>query len=298
MIARRVAGVLLALLPAATVSAQCIPGATLPDPDASCTFSAPRWAGELASFSANALLGGLTAGAMRHFRGGSFGDGFVVGALGGGIVYAGKRIAAERFDGAGLLGRELSAAGISMSRNAAVGGPALSRFSLPVGPLHLNIERGDGVRVRPSVDAVAFGWIVWALARPELSLSAGRSLSSGTFVFRTDNEVLLVGNDSVHAGGLAAAGVILLSDVPAFGDAYLERSFAHERVHVLQQDQLSALWTDPGADWLLARAPGGERIARYLDVNLSTELMRLLGGAIPAYRDRPWELESIFFARD
>jgi hypothetical protein len=110
--------------------------------------------------------------------------------------------------------------------------------------------------------------------------------------------VLLLGNDSVHAGGIAAAGIVLLSDVPAFGDAYLGRSFAHERVHVLQQDQLAALWTDPAADWLLERTHFGRRLAPYVDVNLSTELMRLVGGVISAHGDRPWELESIFFARD
>jgi hypothetical protein len=298
MIARRVAGVLLALLPAATVSAQCLPGATLPDPDASCTFSAPRWAGELASFSANALLGGLTAGVMQHARGGSFSDGFLRGALGGGVVYAGKRVAAERFDGAGLLGREIAAAGISVSRNAALGLPSLSRLSFPIGPIRLNIERSDGVRVRPSLDLVALGWTAWALSRSELSLSAGRSLSAGTLVFRTDNEVLLLGNDSVHAGGIAAAGIILLSDVPAFGDRYLDRSFAHERVHVLQEDQLASLWIDPAADWLLSRTRAGERIAPYVDINLSAEVLRLFGGLFPVYDDRPWELESIFFARD
>jgi hypothetical protein len=32
-------------------------------------------------------------------------------------------------------------------------------------------------------------------------------------------------------------------------------------------------------------------------VNLSTELLRLLGGLIPEHGDRPWELESIFLAR-
>ena len=63
------------------------------------------WPGELEFLSGNAALGGLTAALIQKLRGVSFWEAFVDGALGGAVAYAGKRIAVERFYGAGLVGR-------------------------------------------------------------------------------------------------------------------------------------------------------------------------------------------------
>jgi hypothetical protein len=116
-------------------------------------------------------------------------------------------------------------------------------------------------------------------------------------VFFTDDRILLLGDDSTHAAGLANAGVVFLADVPAYGAAFRGQSLAHERVHVLQEDQLFALWTDMAEEWLFARLPGGEHAARHIDINASTEVLRLLGGLFDSHERRPWELESFFLAR-
>ena len=81
-------------------------------------WSAPQWVGDVTFLGLNALTSGLSAGLLQVVRGESFTDGFARGALGGSVHYAGMRISAQRFDGAGLLGRQVSAAGISMVRNA------------------------------------------------------------------------------------------------------------------------------------------------------------------------------------
>lgn len=83
------------------------------------------------------MLGGLTAGIVQRLRGGSFSDGFARGAVGGAVAYAGRRIAAERFDGAGLLGRQVGAVGASVVRNASERRPSLERLFFPAGPLHV-----------------------------------------------------------------------------------------------------------------------------------------------------------------
>ncbi len=265
--------------------------------DGGCVFSAPRWVGEFATFSANSVIGGLTAGLVRRFRGGSFGDGFVRGIAGGALSYAGKRLASERFWGAGFAGREISAAGASAARNAAAATSSPASLTLPVGPLWLDIETRGSPHFRARVDAAALGWLIYAVAEPELHFDAGGSVSAGTPVFRTRGKLLAFGHDQVHAGGVTNAGVVLLADIPAYGDVYARRAFAHERIHVLQEDQLAVLWTDPLARRVTQTVPGIRQATRFLAVNLTTELFRTLGTVIPQHSERPWEMEAIFLAR-
>jgi hypothetical protein len=273
----------------------CFDGST--EIETGCTIDAPRWIAEFATLSANGVIGGLTAGLVRHFRGGSFGDGFVSGLLGGATTYAGKRVAAERFSGAGAIGRIVSAGGASMVRNATSGELLLSRLTVPVGPVWVELRRtGAGTSLGARIDPVALGWLVYALAEPELVLDAAESLSAGAAVFRTRGKVLSFGDDDRHAAGVTNAGVIFLAGVPAYGRSFERRALAHERVHVLQEDALAIMWTDPLATRAF-RGLGEYSPSRYVAVNLSTELLRTLAGFGSRHEDRPWEMESIFLAR-
>ena len=293
---RLAAGLLLALVWAqpARGQASCFGGTV--DDDGACGFAAPRWVGEFASLSANGVIGGLTAGLLRHFRGGSFRDGFVRGMAGGAATWAGKRITAESFGGAGLIGRGVSAAGASMVRNAGDGAPTFDRLILPVGPLWLDYSpRRRALRVR--VDVAALAWVTWAVAESELDLDVRESLSAGTPLFRTKGKLLSSGHDDAHAAGVTNAGIILLADVPAYGPEFERRAMAHERIHVLQEDQLAILWSDPGVSRVAGLTASGRTANRFIAWNLGTEVLRLLGNAFPEHGDRPWELEAIFFAR-
>jgi hypothetical protein len=277
---------------AAPAAAQC-PGATsVADV---CPLDPQRWVGEFTALGANALLGGVTAGVTRALGGGAFRDGFMRGLVGGTAVYAGKRVATERFAGAGLLGRQVAAAGVGLVRAAGSGEPALARVPVPIGPLWLDVRPAER-RLTARLDVAALGWIVYGVLEPELHFAAGRSVSSGAAVFRTRDRVLLYG-DSAHAAGVTNAGVVFVADVPAYGDAFLERALAHERVHVIQQDFLSLLWTDPLARRVVRDVCPASRVLRSIDVNLSTELMRGVGRFFKRHEDRPWELEAIFLAR-
>jgi hypothetical protein len=266
------------------------------DDDRGCTFDAPRWVGEFATLSANAVIGGLTAGFVQEFRGGSFRDGFMHGIVGGAIVYAGKRVAAESFTGAGAIGRTVAASGASAVRNAGAGEPLFDRLTLPAGPLWFDVSTRTK-RVRARVDAATLAWLLYGIAEPELAFDAGESLSSLMPVFHTDGKLLQFGSDSVHAAGVTNAGVYFVADVPAYGPNVARRNAAHERIHVLQTDQFAIQWTDPAAQWLAGRLPALRPALRFVAINLSTELMRIGSGLIAEHGDRPWELESIFFAR-
>jgi hypothetical protein len=216
--------------------------------------------------------------------------------MGGAIVYAGKRVASERFAAAGAIGRGIAAVGSSAVRNAGGATSTFSSLTLPIGPVWLDVDTSTwtlGARIDPA----GLAWVTYAVIEPELELDWGRTLSAGAPVFLTDDRSLQLSGDSVHAAGLTNAGVIFLADVPAFGPSFARRHAAHERVHVIQEDQLAILWTDPAGGWILRRSPALRGPASWVAVNLSTELLRLLGGLIPEHGDRPWELESIFLAR-
>jgi hypothetical protein len=279
----------------AHTSAQCLPPRVPPDLIPPCTQKYPSWTGELAAAGANALLGGISGGVMLKVRGGSFGDGFLRGLAGGTVVYTGKRVAAERFGGAGLVGREIAAIGSSMVRNAGDGIGVLDRAVLPIGPARLYVQRGgERLRIRP--DLTALGWMISGIAESELRFDAARSISSGAVVFVTDNRILVSGDDSVHASGIVESGVMYLADIPAFGRDYSRLAFQHERIHVIQNDQIFLTMTDPVEDALMSRIPFLKRTVPWVDINLSSTFINAIGSRIPKHLERPWETEAIFFS--
>jgi hypothetical protein len=262
-------------------------------------FEPPHWVGEFTLLGANALLGGVTAGVMQRVRGGSFRDGFARGALGGTIVYAGKRTAAERFFGAGFMGREVAAVGSSIVRNAAEGAPSLDRLILPLGPVRLHVTPAAEPRVRAKVDVATLVWTAYAAQEERLQFDARRTLSAGAPVFRVRNLLMAphYGSHEGRADGLSASGILMLSEIDEWGPRQTERTFAHERIHVLQDDYLFTVWSQPAGEWLLRRVPGGERIDRYIDVNLVDTMRGLLSVVISERRNQPWELEANFLER-
>lgn len=213
-----------------------------------------RWAsdavGEAAFLGINALVGGLTAGVWRQLSGGSFEEGFAGGALGGSVAYAGKRVAAESFAGAGFLGRDLAAVGSSVVRNAADGRPLLDSLALPVGPVRLHLSPRDPGGPRVEADVAELYWVTYGLIDHRLELDAGESLSSGAFVF--DAERPLVDPDGERVLGTAAGGAVFLSPQ---SERQRARSLAHERVHVLQQDFVHHAWFRPLEEHLARSLP-------------------------------------------
>lgn len=235
-------------------------------------WTAPDWVGDVTFLSLNALSGGLTAGLFQKLRGESFADGFARGALGGSVYYAGLRLASQRFDGAGFGGRQLAATGTSMMRNASDGVPLLERLFVPLGPLHLYVDRADGISVRPKVNAAALTVLLSAVAEPRLHFDAGATLSAGAPVFRARGRAVIHGGE--QRGGYVFGGSVFMSDVAPEHDA---RILAHERVHVLQYDRAFLAWSEPVEAWLMKRIPGGSTLYRYMDVAF---VVPTVGGAL------------------
>ena len=257
----------------------------------------PSWAGELAFLSGNAVLGGLTAGVFQTLRGGSFWPAFRAGVVGGAVAYTGRRIAVERFSGAGLLGREVAAVGGSLVQNAADARAAFERVVIPFGLVRFYVQSdrssAAATHVRVKVDFPTLLATTYLVVRENADFDLSASLSSGTPVFRTR-----VRYADGYWRGDQAAGVIWLHGNPDDPAPDADRSgvFAHERVHVLQYDFSLVAWSDAGEAWLSKRIPGGGWVDRHLDLGLHLGVWGLANWLLP-YEQRPWEQEAFFLSR-
>lgn len=250
------------------------------------------WMGDVAFASANSLLAGITAGVLQELRGGSFRDGFTRGALGGAVAYGGRRIVAEDFWGAGLLGRQVAAIGISVARNAADNRPSLQLVRIPVGPAIIEVDRTDDVVISARADLFAIGSLVTAIADDRLNFDAETSLSSGAPVFRAHAH--RIRHDDEIYTGVAVGGVVVVGR-PS-DQLSLEDTFAHERVHVLQYDFAQLLWGDPLEEFLGKHIPFAAGAQRYVRFGVLMPLLTEGVGRVTGIggADTFWELEAYY----
>jgi hypothetical protein len=236
---------------------------------------------ELTVAGLNALLGGVTAAASRAVRGEPIMQGFWTGVVGGGVIYAGKRIAVEDFGAAGLIGREVASVGGSMIRNASAGLAPFEEVVLPLGPVRFYITRDQvvpRVDVASMVAASAFVFVY------DARLDLRSSLSSGALIFR--------GNGPMP--GLSSAGTVMVwHDLP---DDEGPRLMAHERVHILQYDQAFLSWGERPERRLVGHVPGPTGFLDYLDAGALVLGARTGLAALIPYAARPWEREAYLLA--
>lgn len=235
---------------------------------------------------ANAALGGLTTAVSRLVSHGHL-DGFWTGAAGGALSFAGKRAAVMSFDGEGFVGRQVSAFGASVTRNAAEGRPPLDALLFAAGPVRLYVSReGEGWAWRPRLDLLATGVLATTLFRHDRAIDWAASVSAGALVVDLHERVAspttagssMASTIFVHPGGVVDRAAVI----------------AHERVHVLQKDFAFHLLGDRVEDRLMALDPTLEWLGRYVDLNLvypvvERGLYELL--RVP-YERRPHEIEA------
>ncbi len=265
-------------------------GQAAPDP----VFTAPSWATDAGLAGANALLGGTVVSLARWVRGDSFSqafrEAFAGGALAGVGAYGGKRLAAERFPGAGLLGRQLHGAAASAARNVAEGRDLTDEISLFLGPLRLHFgASSDGIQSRWSVSGLDLYWLVYGVQDARFSLDWGETLSAGVPVFRPGQGRRIRAGSGEPAGGASLGGVIFISD--GLGDAE-PRLLAHERIHALQFDFLHSVISQPVEAHLLGYLPGGDRVRDRLHPDLLILGAGALLGRRAESRRAPWEVEA------
>jgi hypothetical protein len=224
--------------------------------------------GELAYLGFNTLAGAITAGIAAKIRGHDFSDAAIRGALGGAVVYAGKRIVVADLPAAGLVGRQVAAVGTSVVRNAGAGAGAFERLVLPLAVLRLHIHV-PGRRVEAArLNLIELGVLAWAATRDELAFDPGASLASGAPVFDAPDHRLRALDDFAY--GIMAAGVVLVGREPPPGR---ERVIGHELVHVLQHDFYHTTLAQPAESFLLRLLPFGSRIDRFIDVGVLSPVL-------------------------
>jgi hypothetical protein len=257
-------------------------------------FTTPTWAVDAGLAGANALFGGTVVSLARWIRGEPLGEafreGFAGGALAGVAAYGGKRLAAARFTGAGLLGRQLHGAAAASTRSVAAGGGLTDELTLFLGPLRFHLHPGRGADDgRWSVSGLDFYWIAYGVADSRFSLDWGESLSGGAPVFRPELGRRIVSGSEQPRGGVALGGVVFISD--GLGEAE-PRLLAHERVHALQFDFLHSVVSQPIERHLLGRVPGGDRVRSRLHPDLLILGVGALLGSRAESRRSPWEVEA------
>jgi hypothetical protein len=254
---------------------------------------APRWTQELAFLGANGLIAGVGAGTVQWARGGSFQDGFTRGVAGGVIAYGGKRVAVERFDGAGLIGRQVGALGASITANAAEGRASFERLAFPLGPLELEVHHGEDRHLNLRVDAYSLGAIVYGILKAETRFDLAHSLSAGTVVFVADEYWLRMRGE--RWGGTALGSTVIISSSTQFSDISLGRRLAHERVHVLQHDFIAMAFGKMLEEWLLRRVPGGTAVNARVSFSVLAGALNASSLVLPHAR-RPGEVEAFFLS--
>lgn len=232
---------------------------------------------ELRYLGWNALLGGIGAGVAALVREESVAKAFVKGAAGGAVVYGGKRIAVERWFGAGLIGRQVGLVGGSMINNAGASRGMFDRVALGFGPVRGYLDREiDGVEW--GVDVPAVGAVVRGLVDSDARLDWTGSLSSGAVVFD-------------RSGPNALPGTIYYWQESGWAEYY----FAHERVHVLQYDQLYLSVGEPIDAWIGQIFPDlGMPFNLEFNASGLAALIMLYGYIWPKHGEEPWENEAGF----
>lgn len=241
-----------------------------------------------AHLAVNGALGGFTAGMYALARGRNPWRAALTGFGGGVIMGAGKQVAARRFDASGLVGRQLSAVGTSLVR---VASEDTLLLLMPLGPVTLEIRPRATDRVRPKVNLVGAGTVLYYVIRDDTRFDAAASLSAGAPVFRFPTQTVSTRDGVLY--GRMDFGTIMLAADPLVWDFRRRMTLPHEAVHVIQYDYLEHALTLPPERAILRMIGVRERILRHVDVGLMSVMLAGVLQMHMDYDDRPWEREAV-----
>lgn len=228
--------------------------------------------------AANVSIGGLTGGLSEALSGRSFWRGLVGGSIGGGTVFVGKCLVAQRKPWTDWVGREIGALGGSIVANASSGGGLLSELAFPVGPIRLYSDRTTGTQ-RIKLDLGTVVAAIYTGLQTDVSFKPASSVRHGALMFE----------DEVLWRARTTAGVVMEMPNPPRGGV------AHELVHVGQYDFVALAWQAPLEKRLLEHLPGGRTIHRHVDLGLLLPVWAILNSSL-SVQQRPWETEARFFS--
>lgn len=224
---------------------------------------------EVSFFMVNGVVGAVTAGVAAVLRGEDFSEALSGGALGGALVYAGKRTAMLSFPGSGLLGRQVAGVGGSVVRNAGQGRALWGALTLPLPLVRIDVDplalRLTAVRLDLSETVV----LAYSASREDLSLNWSASLDSGAPVL--DSSEPLVGAGGHDAHGMMQYGVIIVDRTSSSWEAEYHRVRRHELAHVLQRDFAHRTAAGVLEDRLIRWLPGPDGWQGHVEIGLASQ---------------------------
>lgn len=235
----------------------------------------------VSNLAANAAISAVIAGARSLIGGRGLAGPVLLGAIGGALQGAGRQVAGGGATAAGLIGRELSAAGISLAYSVAADSLVIiAPFWLVTIEVRPHAE--DRVRARVNVtDAALFAR---SLADDRSRLDFGATLSTGAPVFFRPRSAVPDVN-----GYSEISTIYVVSGLPT---AERDVVLRHEAVHLLQWDAYNQLAASPLERMIVRRFPGGATVSRFVDVGLLGPAVAIVLANQIRYDGRPWEREA------
>ena len=235
---------------------------------------------------ANGAIGGAIAGVRALIAGKREWRALAAGFGGGVLTGVGKQVAAARWVGAGLIGRQVGAAGTSLIYSATADTAVL--FA-PIGPATLELRPRSPSRARLRLNVAQTLTLVHAAGEGSAHVDRGATLSTGTPVFRRPRRKMPV---SDNTNGYATPGAIFLARDELRPGEMRRTVLPHETVHVVQWDAYSYLVTLPLERAVVRRLPGGGWLSRHVDVGLLAPLTVYAAAQRIGYQHQPWEREA------
>ena len=279
---------LTAIAPLSDAIAQGQPPPAEPIPVPQPALSPLSGRDRAAHLAVNGALGGFSAAMFALARGKNPWRAALMGFGGGVVMGAGKQVAGRRFDGAGLIGRQLAALGTSVVRSASEDTTVLI---VPVGPMTFEVRPAAADRVRPRVNLVSTGTVLYYVIRDDTRIDVSASLSAGAPVFRFPTETVATRDGIIF--GRMDFGTIVLGATPSVLDAQRRMTLPHEAIHVVQYDFLDQALSLPPERAILRKLGLSPGFLRHVDLGAISVMLAGVLQMHMDYEDRPWERESV-----
>ena len=252
----------------------------------------------------NVVIGITTSMARAAISGAPIRPTLTKGLVGGSLMSAGMELVGTRRPSARFAGLQLTAVGASITRNADAGVGLLSDISLPVYPFYVRVRPSARYPVTARLSAMSTVRLVSIMTdanRPRIDWS--ETLTAGAPVFASPLWRLPSESCPPPCEGAFAQhnlGTIVYS-ASAGTDYDLDRSLAHESLHLAQQTRDIVLHAIPASDAALLRlGRPGRAISRFFVVDVMQPLRVIDEGELRirgAPRRQSWyETEARAFA--
>ena len=218
--------------------------------------------------AANVLIGTATALARARISNEPLWPALRKGVVGGLVMNGGVSLIGTESPSLRFLGLQTVAVGASIARNADDGVPLLSDLTFPVYPFFVRVRAADAPKLSLRLSTMSTAYIVSTITSAKHSRVDWReTLITGAPVFRSAGWRLpsahcpppCEGSFARHDGGL------VVYSASAGTDYDLQRTLAHESMHLAQHTRDVLLHAQPTSDALLVRlGKPGAFVSRFL----------------------------------